>query len=718
MSAFQIYALILVIIYIVYYMMAILWELKYHSPKPAAPKYDPVSTFGFRQVFIFENLDGTYSLSEDSCRPSEDYHYDNEDGGLFESLEDDPDFIPVDEAHKEVESSIGGGDDDPDSYAVYRRLKQAQEEMEKAITLNPEYELRTTLFERMLEAQDEMISAVEGMEVYYSKEFLYVMNLPIDINTRVKRQIVPYDPLELSSDENYYDYQLDDWLQYARVDFSFSEGYHNLLIHLNINKHIYTKMLRSEDVRKCFNLEDNGGLTSNIDTWGMRKSMAIRYFRKEIIYEHKMVEASWSYCYGNNAIIPPLDVDVRTVVVPELWFNLLTCIVLRTGYDQYRIDVTIQDGPVLSAIISDEDIDIYLQRNEDGWYLKNVSPEQLMVKYLMRDIASIRPKYGSDIESVKDYVFGHEPVFLYDIMLIMPDEVKREAFTGATKIIFDENNHQDPYILDTHIYGFHCSVRMSTGYVLSAVLHLNEKFETVPKLNLEDLAVRYFGHEFCYLKNGSEPEPVNKIIPGFGCLPKALPRDFQVLDYPDPDIIKVLRINSRWTDLRRCDDSYFLSFGIGGWSYKHYLSFDDICNYLERDAYGKFTRRVTLENLTAKYAERYAAMVRMYKEGIPKTLITKTFGVSDHYLTKLVKSLHINKMKTNISGTPLQKKLLIRDDFAKGLSLTELKAKYKVRNYGILYKIIGNATVDDNCKIPDEYKKFRKESDGKQEEGN
>ena len=40
-----------------------------------------------------------------------------------------------------------------------------------------------------MEAQDEMISAVEGMEVYDAKEFAFVMNLPIDVNTRVKRQV-------------------------------------------------------------------------------------------------------------------------------------------------------------------------------------------------------------------------------------------------------------------------------------------------------------------------------------------------------------------------------------------------------------------------------------------------------------------------------------------------------------------------------------------------
>lgn len=50
-------------------------------------------------------------------------------------------------------------------------------------------EERPTLFERLMEAQDEMISAVEGMEVYDAKEFAFVMNLPIDVNTRVKRQV-------------------------------------------------------------------------------------------------------------------------------------------------------------------------------------------------------------------------------------------------------------------------------------------------------------------------------------------------------------------------------------------------------------------------------------------------------------------------------------------------------------------------------------------------
>ena len=717
MSAFQIYALILVIIYIVYYMMAILWELKYHSPKPAAPKYDPRSIFGFKQVFVFENFDGTYSLSEDSCRPSEDYHFNNEDDGIFESLEDNLDFTPVEEPPEEVGFPIEGVDDDPEAFAVYERIKQEQEKIGLDLLLaeHPEPEEGPTLFERLLEAQNEMISAVEGLEAYYSKEFLYVMNLPIDINTRVKRQKVPYNPLKLSSNDNYYDYQLDDWLHYSRVDFSFSEDYCNILIHLHINKHTYTKVLRPADVKKIFISDRDEKFILNLDTWWRRKEIAMSCFKEEIIYEHKMVDSGVSCNYGRDAHFEPRDIDIRYVAVPELWFDLTKCVVLRTGYNQYRIQAFIRNNPALSAVISDKDVDIYLQRNEDGWYIRKVSPEQLMVKYLMYDIASDMPKHGSGIEAVKDYTFGHEPIFLYDEQLVMSDEEKREAFTGTTKIVFDETRRQDPYILDTYIYGFHCSMKMRMDFVFNEILRLNEKFETVPKMDLEDLAVRFWGHEFYYLKNGSEPEPVSNLVEGYGdSKPKALPRDFQVLEYPDPSIIKVLRIYSRDKNLRRFGDSYSLSFCIGGWYYRHNPSLVDICNYLERDAYGKFTRRVSLESLTAKYAERYAVMVRMYEEGIPKTVIAKTFGEADYSVNKLINSLDIKKPKTHVSEIPQKKRQLIRDEFAKGLSLTELKTKYKVRDYGSLYKILGNAAVGSNYKIPDEYQKYKKEK----EEGN
>lgn len=190
MSAFGIYTIILAIIYVLYYMMAILWESKYHSHK-SGHVYDPGFTFGFKQVFVFENFDGTYSSSEDNCRPSEDCHFNDEDDDLFESLEDDLDFTPVDETPEEVESPIDGGYDDPEARAIYERIKRAQEKIDRDLLLaeHPEPEESPTLFERLLEAQDEMISAVEGMEVYDAKEFAFVMNLPIDVNTRVKRQV-------------------------------------------------------------------------------------------------------------------------------------------------------------------------------------------------------------------------------------------------------------------------------------------------------------------------------------------------------------------------------------------------------------------------------------------------------------------------------------------------------------------------------------------------
>lgn len=716
MSAFGIYTIILAIIYVVYYMMAILWESKYHSHK-SGHEYDPGFTFGFKQVFVFENSDGTYSSSEDNHRPSEDYHFNDEDDDLFESPEDDLDFASVDENLEEVESPIEGFDDNTETRAIYERIKREQEKIDWDLFLaeHPEPEERPTLFERLLEAQDEMISAVEGMEVYYSKEFLYVMNLPVDINTRVKRQIVPYDPLELSPYEKYSDYQLDDWLKYARIDFSFSEDFRNLLIHLHINKYTYTKVLCSKDVWKCFRPEENGGLLPDIEAWWKRKEMAISCFRKEIIYEHKMVESTWSYYYGGEARFHPLEVDINNVIVPELWFDLQKCIVIRTGYDEYRIHAFIQNGPILNAIMSSEDVDSYLHRDEKGWLLKKISPEQLMVKYLMLDIASVKPKYGSGIESVRDYTFGHEPIFSYDDQLVMSENLKREVFSGSVKIIFNESCRQDPYILDALIYDIHCSVKLNEKLVCNEILQINEKFETVPKLDLEDLAVRFWGHEFDYLKKGSTPDSVDEIISEHNdSKPKALPREFQVLEYPDPCIIKDLHIDSKWTGIYRFNDSYSLSICIGGWSYRHYLSLDDVCNYLERDAYGIFTHRVSIECLTAKYAERYAVMVRMYKDGIPKTLIAKTFEVHDYSVTKLIKSFDIRKPRTHVSEIPQKKRQLIRDEFAKGLSLTELKEKYKVRDYGSLYKILGNAAVGSNYKIPDEYQMYKKEK----EEGN
>ena len=141
------------------------------------------------------------------------------------------------------------------------------------------------------------------------------------------------------------------------------------------------------------------------------------------------------------------------------------------------------------------------------------------------------------------------------------------------------------------------------------------------------------------------------------------------------------------------------------------MEYGKIQNYIERDAYGKFTRRATLENLTAKYAERYAVMVRMYEEKKKKTVIVKTFGEADYSVNKLINSLDIKKPKTHISEIPQKKRQLIRDEFAKGLSLTELKTKYKVRDYGSLYKILGNAAVGSNYKIPDEYQKYKKEKE-------
>ena len=125
MSTFSIYAFILVTVYVLYYVFAILWELKYNknNQEKGTPEYTPEDAFGFKTCVVKEYDDGTFSMSGEQFDD-----YDIEVEQHEEPVVDDP----FDEELLDQESQ--------ESRAAYESLKAILKQMEPVEPIyNDEY---------------------------------------------------------------------------------------------------------------------------------------------------------------------------------------------------------------------------------------------------------------------------------------------------------------------------------------------------------------------------------------------------------------------------------------------------------------------------------------------------------------------------------------------------------------------------------------------------
>ena len=427
MSVFSTYVFILIIILLVYYAIVILWEIK--RPRTSDDKTrddiagDDANVFGYTKMYVIENpsLDGTFCVSED-----ENYYFATDYDESLEETGDSPEEICLDDEDLLEEES-------EESKAAYESLKAIQEQM-KAV--QPSYE-----------------------EDYQGDEFAVMMAQPMESSQKIIRHIMM--PTEETSPT---DYELEDWIYYARVDFELDASFIHLQICLHINRRTYKKDLEAKDARECMTFSDYGIIASYISSWWYRSQLAVKYFRDEIIAEHEIVRERGEYCGYIDA--PNVwNVEVRDINVSDLWFDVKDCCVRRTGYDEYRICAIVDDEP-LQAKLSDEDVNLYLKKDKDGNYTREVIPQQLMVKYFFHHITKRNPKNDDFVRVVDSYTPYPGPVFRMDDKFYMTDEAKAVIFGGSTKIICVNSDKNRTYYLEACIYGIKRSVELDRRVVL------------------------------------------------------------------------------------------------------------------------------------------------------------------------------------------------------------------------------------------------------------
>lgn len=595
----------------------------------------------------------------------------------MEDVENPPEKICLDDEDILEEES-------EESKAAYEYLKAVQEQME---AVQPSYK-----------------------EDYQGDEFALMMAQPIESSHKALLQISNIPAEDISPTDK----ELEDWIYYSRVDFALDSSFKHLQICLHINRRTYKKDMEAKDVRECLTISDDGIISSYLSSWWYRSQLAAKYFRDEIIREYDMVKDIGIFS-GRTDVLGAWNVDVRDIKVSDLWFDVSDCCIRRTGYDEYRIFATI-DNETLNAKLSDEDINLYLEKDMFGNYLKQITPQKLMVKYFFHYITKRNPKNDDFVCIVDSFTPCPGPVFRMDDKFYMTEEAKSDIFGGTSKIICVKSEQERTYYLDTYICGIHRSVCLERKVVLD-LLELNEKLEFTHKKSPDDIAGYYFGHELTYLQNGYIPERIEELVhtkhsyykPGSDIFPDI----FDYEDYPDTDCFSILKIDSSkvgiiWDNYRskEAHHCFTLRINIGGWIYEFDVTYHDICNYLERDENGKYTRRVSLEQLSSKYIKKYVGMVKMYEAGVPIAIIARFMEHKLSEVKKITDSLGIAKVVNHADKINKTIRKNIIEDFFSKADLTELKEKYGLTEYATLYKILGYRATGKKSVYPSEFAEY------------
>ena len=674
MSAFGIYTIILAIIYVVYYMMAILWESKYH-PHKSGHEYDPGFTFGFKQVFVFENFDGTYSLSEDNRRPSVDYHFNDEDDDLFESPEDNLDFTPEDETPEEVESPIEGFDDDPEVRAIYERIKREQEKIDWDLFLaeHPEPEERPTLFERLLESREEMISAVEGMEVYYSKEFLYVMNLPVDINTRVKRQIIPYDtPVQNGLGQENSCTAVDDE----------ADPYDVIPGH---NHHSYDPNMEPES---------------------------------------HIVEERWFGCGNEEVIAENTTEELRLLPdrsVPDLPFDVDKVRVCHLHHGgKYVIEIYYDYNDWFYSVLKADDLLMYLERDSKGNFTRRITPAMLASVYFKSIMKYWEIQCDEVLEEVGKCLSWKEgvgPIFSYDPTYEQKHDCNSKLVSDVVII-----SYRDNYYLEVNIGKERKTVKLPLEIAQEAL----EKDATgayLSNVTPTILAYRYFGHELPYMGNSAHHIETQRTRVYVGD-DELEPYRFEEMMPSNRQDYSEFTPPSRYTLVCRTVEyyqgRYTMSVDVkrgiygkmaaphlrkGVWK-KVFLDDIDLANYLERDGSGSFTCRVSPECVAWKHLRNNIIeledLIKIHKAKIPSAVAEAYFGPKD----SVEKTLKDFSMRRNgwepVSFMSKKQRDLILQRYREGWPLSRIRKRFSFSNYGLIYSIIKKDIDMENPPLPDD----------------
>lgn len=451
----------------------------------------------------------------------------------------------------------------------------------------------------------------------------------------------------------------------------------------------------------------------------------------ELEKEDNIVTNIWANDYDNFVIQEHSTEEL--FCIPEDFDSRLPfteaeiCVAKNRRDEKYVIRMWVPEKGFYHSNLSDEDISLYLERDETGAFTRKITPAMLAYVYFKDLLKNWEIKDDGILEeigSALEWEPGVEPVFTYD-----PEGDKKfndslDVLVRNPKVVCYNNK----YYLDTNI----CSQRRTVELRQDDVQSLLEKDadgnyrkNILPK----DMVFRYFGHELYNITCNNEIERQELLV---HCSEDRNPQRHwrepyehtemlpeHYLDYSDLAPHEGYEIGS--ASVFYNGSRYWISVHISGGVFKRKkyailkhgktefftLSDDDVANYLERDHDGKFTRRVTADQLAWKYSRSrinwMEDIIRMQDANIPATIIEKVVPVSESELKNYLKDFSMQRNKwIPVSFIDKKKRDIIVGKFKDGCSLSQIRKHFKFTDYSLVYSILKRDFDSDNPPLPDD----------------
>lgn len=429
--------------------------------------------------------------------------------------------------------------------------------------------------------------------------------------------------------------------------------------------------------------------------------------------------------YKNNTL---KDVDITTIT-PSKWDCPVENIkvIKKQKYpnyyddDIYYIQATIgQDRTCYYSKINDTDIQMFLQRDETGRFIRDITPEMLVEKYLGVPImmSSIK-EIGKCIKEYGDWAripAGNRPVFMPDMDTTVNGIYTDKPLVNKVCILLKK----ELTYLYAEIGGISRLALLDKDII--KMLLTSDRSCFSGRMSLARAVVVIFGHELPFIAKNMEIDEESSLVqhhyPFNNDTRQVIIKDnCEKIDEKDIKMPKGYKIATgiinkyRWMVSKEYD-TYYINYHITGGIYRRFeeikkpLTEQQLYNFFERDENGKYTRRITPEHLAIMAATekilKEKIMMDMYYDGYPFDIIEEKIGWNKENIETFLKKYKLQRRRhLYITDIPEKTRKAIREGYAKGLSIPQLAKKYDIKSEAKIYLMIKTILKKERSKSND-----------------
>lgn len=374
------------------------------------------------------------------------------------------------------------------------------------------------------------------------------------------------------------------------------------------------------------------------------------------------------------------------------------------------------------AELTNEHVEKYLERDENGLFTRKITPMMLAKTYFKKVLNEYETIEQGDVIKIGSKVQwdkGFEAIFeKTDMESLHVSEEQRSLVKESDPRIIQYIGKR---YIDATVNGIHKTEKLDEND--KAIYELRPTDEGY--INPIDMFLIYFVHELPFLQKGIEMERESDLI---HCAAISHKENSNIMlteenktDYSLITLPEGYKLENP-TIYKTSNNKYSIDATLKGGIYKKatnlwmrregkhissYLTENEIANLLERDENGKFTRRVSAKDIATERAlpiiEEMEDVYNMHCAGIPAKIIEEVMCWTEGELKSFLKDFSFQRNKY-ISTAFLRKKDKdkIRDDYEDGCSLSTLRKKYKFKDYSILYAVLKDKINSQNPVLPDD----------------